>query len=217
AMRTHHVSKLIFASSSSVYGGSTNIPFVETDPADRPISPYAATKRAGELFCALYHHLWNFDVACLRIFTVYGPRQRPEMAVHRFTRRLSEAKRIKVFGDGSAARDFTYIDDILDGIQKAIDNVQGFEIYNLGVSRPTQLSQLINLLESSVGAKATIEYLPLRAGEMQITEANLRKSREKLGYEPHVPIEEGIRRFVQWFMNDSRTVRSESEVKTPVL
>ncbi|MFQ5797059.1 MAG: NAD-dependent epimerase/dehydratase family protein [Bacteroidota bacterium] len=212
-MRKHHASGLIFASSSSVYGGSTNIPFVETDPVDRPISPYAATKRTGELLCALYHHLWNFNVACLRFFTVYGPRQRPEMAIHTFTRLLSEGERIQVFGDGSTARDYTYIDDILNGALKAIDNLRGFEIYNLGGSRRIQLRELIRLIGSSVGKKADVEHLPARAGEMPITEADLRKSREMLGYDPRVRIEEGLQRFVRWFLNDSRSVHDATERK----
>lgn len=210
AMRHHLVRKLIFASSSSVYGGTSTIPFVETDPADRPLSPYAATKRSGELLCSLYHHLWNIDVSCLRFFTVYGPRQRPEMAIHAFTRRMSEGGEIQVYGDGSSARDYTYIDDILDGVLKAIEKVRGFEIFNLGESHKTSLRELIALLEASLGKKAAVAWLPPREGDMKVTFADVQKAEKLLGYKPRVSVEEGIRMFLRWYREvDRRKTGSE--------
>ncbi len=213
AMKNHQVTKLIFASSSSVYGGSNRIPFVETDPVDRPISPYAATKRTGELLCALYSRIWNLDVACLRLFATYGPRQRPEMAIHTFIRQLSEGKKIQVFGDSTTARDYTYVDDIIDGILRAIDRVRGFEIYNLGGSKSLDLHEVIRQIQSVLGSRAAVEYLPARQGDMGRTVADLRKSREKLAYEPRVPFEEGIRSFVRWYQSEGGIGWKAAEMK----
>ncbi len=189
----------VFASSSSVYGGVTTVPFSETAPLSRPISPYAATKLSGELICYTYHHLYGIPITCLRFFTVYGPRQRPEMAIHRFVRLLEEGRPVPVFGDGSAKRDFTYIDDILQGVLAALDHPFPFEIFNLGESETIQLSEVIRLMESSLDKKAHIQHLPAEPGDMPITYADISKARRLLGYRPETPVKEGLQKFVQWF------------------
>jgi len=199
ACRRHGVSKFIFGSSSSVYGNNVKLPFSETDDVDRPISPYAATKRAGELLCATYHELYRLNVFALRFFTVYGPRQRPEMAIHKFTRLVDQGRPVPRFGDGSTRRDYTYISDIVDGVLRAIERVQGYEIVNLGGSQTTRLSELIGLVEKGLGRKAVIEASPGQPGDVVATEADVSKARRLLGFEPKVHIEEGIARFVEWF------------------
>ncbi|MGH9749202.1 MAG: GDP-mannose 4,6-dehydratase [Candidatus Polarisedimenticolia bacterium] len=199
ACRKHGIGKLIFGSSSSVYGNSPRVPFSEKDEVERPVSPYAATKRAGELLCATYHHLYQLNVFALRFFTVYGPRQRPEMAIHRFTRLIDRGLPVPRFGDGSTRRDYTYITDIVNGVMRAIDRVQGFEIINLGGSQTTRLDQLIALLERNLGQKALIEEEPPQPGDVVATHADVEKARRLLGYEPKVGIEEGVRRFVEWY------------------
>ncbi len=199
ACRRHGVTRLIFGSSSSVYGNSTRLPFSEQDGLDRPISPYAATKRAGELLCATYHELYRLNVFALRFFTVYGPRQRPEMAIHKFTRFIDGGHPVPQFGDGSTRRDYTYISDIIDGVLRSIERVQGFEIINLGGSQTTRLSELIALLEKHLDRKARIQREPAQAGDVNATYADVEKARRILGYEPRVPIEEGLRRFVEWY------------------
>src|SRR5437899_2174628 len=199
ACRSHGVAKFIFGSSSSVYGNNAKLPFSEKDEVDRPISPYAATKRAGELLCATYHELYRLNVFALRFFTVYGPRQRPEMAIHRFTRLIDRGLPLPRFGDGSTRRDYTYIADIIDGIQRAMERVQGFEIINLGGSQTTRLADLIDLLEKNLGQQAVIEEEPGQPGDVVATYADVDKARRLLEYEPQVTLEEGIGRFVEWY------------------
>ncbi len=195
--------KLIFGSSSSVYGNNRKVPFAETDPVDDPISPYAATKKAGELLCYTYHHLYGLPVTCLRFFTVYGPRQRPDLAIHKFARLIQAGRAIPVYGDGSMMRDFTYIDDILDGIQRAIDRCAGYRIYNLGESQPVSLSDLIALLEQALGKKAIIERLPPQPGDVDRTFADLTLSRKELGYNPSTDLCAGLGKFVSWLQSEA--------------
>ncbi len=204
ACRRHGVGRFVFGSSSSVYGDSTAVPFSEDARVDRPVSPYAATKVAGELQCYTYHHLFGLDAFCLRFFTVYGPRQRPEMAIHKFTRLIMNGEPLPRFGDGRTERDYTYIDDILDGVLKAIDRVSGYGIFNLGESKRISLSSLIALIEKEVGVKAVVEALPDQPGDVKMTCADITLARDRLGYDPQVPIEEGIRRFVAWIRRDEK-------------
>lgn len=205
--KDYHVKRFIFASSSSVYGsvyGEKKVPFTEEDNVDNPISPYAATKKAGELICYTYHHLYNIPVVCLRFFTVYGPRQRPEMAVHKFTRLLYEGKAVPVYGDGSSRRDYTYIEDIIDGVVASLHTELSYEIINLGESRTVELRGLISLIEENIGKKASIEWLPVQPGDVPITYADITKARKLLGYNPRVEITEGIKKFVEWFMEHEK-------------
>ena len=197
--RTFGVRKFIFASSSSVYGVNQKLPFSENDPIFKPISPYAATKLAGEGLCHVYHHLYGLDMVCLRFFTVYGPRQRPDLAICKFTRAITDGKPIELFGDGSAQRDYTYIDDILQGIMACVERTLGFELINLGESQTTPLRDLVALIERAVGRKAVIQTLPLQPGDVPVTFADISKARRLLGYNPQVKIEDGIPRFVEWF------------------
>jgi UDP-glucuronate 4-epimerase len=198
ACRQHNVRRFVFGSSSSVYGDTTPAPFHEDARVDKPVSPYAATKAAGELQCYTYHHLFGLHVFCLRFFTVYGPRQRPEMAIHKFGRLILEGKPLPRFGDGRSERDYTYIDDILDGVIRAVDRVEGYRIYNLGEARRVSLTYLIELLEKEIGRKAIVEAMPDQPGDVKLTCADVGRARAELGYEPRVPIEEGIRRFAAW-------------------
>lgn len=197
-MRKLGMKKLVFASSSSVYGNNKKVPFSETDVVDNPISPYAATKKAGELICHAYHHLFGMDITCLRFFTVYGARQRPDLAIHKFAKLILAGKSIPVFGDGSMMRDHTYIDDIIAGVVAAIDRCGGYKIYNLGESRPVSLSDLIAAIERAVGKKAMIERLPLQPGDVHQTYADVSRAKAELGYEPSTEIEAGLAEFAQW-------------------
>jgi UDP-glucuronate 4-epimerase len=194
-----NIKKFIFASSSSVYGNNKKVPFSETDNVDFPISPYAATKKAGELICHTYHHLYQMNITCLRFFTVYGPRQRPDLAIHKFARLIKQGKPIPMFGDGSMMRDFTYIDDIIDGTVAAIEKCKGFEIYNLGESRPIRLDGLIKEIEKALGKKAIIERLALQPGDVEKTFADVTKAKERLGYNPNTDITIGLEKFAEWF------------------
>jgi len=198
-MRRHGVHRLLFASSSSVYGNNRKTPFAETDNVDLPISPYAATKKAGELLCHTYHHLYGFDIFCLRFFTVYGPRQRPEMAIHQFARRILGGQPITIYGDGTSRRDYTYIADIVSGINGCLRSLKGFEILNLGESRTVTLSGLVDLLEEAIGAKAVLVREPMQPGDVLVTYADIEKARRLVGYDPQWPLEKGIREFVTWF------------------
>ncbi|HLB25761.1 MAG TPA: GDP-mannose 4,6-dehydratase [Nitrospirota bacterium] len=189
----------IFASSSSVYGSNKKVPFSETDSVDNPVSPYAATKKACELICYTYHHLYNINISCLRFFTVYGPRQRPEMAIHKFTRLIDQGRPVPMFGDGTSKRDYTYIDDIADGVIKSIDFNAPYDIFNIGESQTTELRELISLIEKYLGKKAVIEQLPDQPGDVPITYADITKSRKVLGYDPRTKVEEGVGRFVEWY------------------
>lgn len=200
AVRKYPVSNFLFGSSSSVYGARDKVPFSENDDVTRPISPYAATKVAGEILCSTYHRLFNIPVTCLRFFTVYGPRQRPEMAIHLFARLIRDGKTVPIFGDGSSRRDYTYIDDIIDGVLRSLERPFGFEIINLGESRTTALMDLVALLEEGLGRKAELEMLPDQPGDVPITYADVSRARELLGYEPSISIEKGIEKFVEWLM-----------------
>ena len=198
AARKAGIERFVFASSSSVYGNNRKVPFAETDNVDYPISPYAATKKAGELICHTYSHLYGIGMTCLRFFTVYGPRQRPDLAIHKFARLILAGKPIPVFGDGSMRRDFTYIDDILDGVVAAMDRRGGYEIYNLGESRPVRLDVLIAEIEKALGAKAVIDRKPMQPGDVIQTYADVSKARRDLGYDPHTDIAAGLAQFVRW-------------------
>jgi UDP-glucuronate 4-epimerase len=198
AMRRHGVRKMLFASSSSVYGNNRKTPFSETDIVDNPVSPYAASKKAGELLCHTYSHLYGFDIFCLRFFTVYGPRQRPEMAIHQFARNIIAGHPVTLYGDGTTRRDYTYIDDILDGITKSLENVRGYEVLNLGESRTVELRSLVSTLEAALNRKADIRWEPMQPGDVEITYADIDKARRLVGYAPRWPLEAGIRSFVDW-------------------
>ena len=195
----HNVGKFLFASSSSVYGNLARVPFNEEDPVGEPISPYAATKRAGELLCYTYWHLYRLPVAALRFFTVYGPRQRPDLAIHKFTRLISRGQPIPVYGDGSTSRDYTYVDDIVSGILAALDRTDRYRVYNLGGSEPVSLRHLISELERAIGKPALIDRQPAQLGDVERTYADLTRSHNELGYEPKVTVREGLERFVAWF------------------
>ncbi len=198
AMRNNKIRRMLFASSSSVYGNNRKIPFAESDNVDFPVSPYAASKKAGELLCHTYHHLFNMDIFCLRFFTVYGPRQRCDLAINKFTRALLNGEPITLFGDGSSSRDYTHISDIVQGIERAMENLKGFNVFNLGESNAISLSELVSLLERSIGKKADIRYLPMQDGDVFRTFADISRARNVLGYNPVVNIEEGIRNYVEW-------------------
>jgi UDP-glucuronate 4-epimerase len=199
ACKENGVKNFIFASSSSVYGENQRVPFTEKDLDIQPISPYGATKRAGELLCYSYHHLYGMNIACLRIFTAYGPRQRPEMAIHKFTRLIDQGEKIPIYGDGSSRRDYTYIDDLIEGILGVIRYHKGFEVYNLGESQTTSLMELINLIEEAFRKKANIEMLEPQPGDVSMTYADITKAEQMLRYQPEVKMEEGIKRFVEWY------------------
>jgi len=201
ACKEYGIKDLIFASSSSVYGENQRVPFSEGDLDIQPISPYGATKRAGELLCYSYHHLYGMNIACLRIFTAYGPRQRPEMAIHKFTRLIDRGEKIPIYGDGSSRRDYTYIDDLMEGIRAVVQRHSGFEIYNLGESQTTTLRELIDLIEDALGKKANLEWLESQPGDVSVTYADISKANRLLGYQPKVKMEEGIRRFVEWYQS----------------
>ena len=200
--KEYGVKDFIFASSSSVYGENQRVPFSEKDLDIQPISPYGATKRAGELLCYSYHHLYGMNTACLRIFTAYGPRQRPEMAIHKFTRFIDREEKIPMYGDGSSRRDYTFIDDLIEGILAVIRHHKGFEIYNFGESQTTSLRELVRLIEKNLGKKAVIERLEFQPGDVSITYADIAKAQQKLGYQPKIGMEEGVRRFVEWYRKD---------------
>ncbi len=194
------VKQFVFGSSSSVYGENSKVPFSEDDSIFHPISPYAATKAAGELLCHTYSHLFGLRCICLRFFTVYGARQRPDLAIHKFTRLIQERKPIPVFGDGTTRRDYTYVDDIIAGVRDAMDyDKSNYEVINLGESRTVELRELISLLEKELGVSAIIDRQPLQPGDVPQTFADIAKARRLLNYNPQTQIEEGIHRFVEWF------------------
>jgi UDP-glucuronate 4-epimerase len=204
--RAHGVKQFVFGSSSSVYGMNAKVPFSEDDPIFNPISPYAATKAAGELLCYSYAHLYDMRIVCLRFFTVYGARQRPDLAIHKFAKLISAGKPIPVFGDGTTRRDYTYIDDIIAGVRAAMDYAQTkYEIINLGESRTVELRELIALLEKSLGRHAEIDRQPLQPGDVSQTFADISKARRLLGYDPQTQIEDGIQKFVEWFRESNPT------------
>jgi UDP-glucuronate 4-epimerase len=200
AARARGVRQFVFGSSSSVYGENEKVPFAEDDPVTKPISPYAATKAAGELLCHTYSHLFGLRCVALRFFTVYGARQRPDLAIHKFARLISAGRALPVFGDGTTRRDYTYVDDIVAGVRAAMDyEASDYEVFNLGESRTVSLSELIALLEKELGRKASIDRQPAQPGDVPQTFADISKARRLLGYDPRTPIEDGIRRFVEWF------------------
>jgi len=202
--RARGIKRLIFGSSSSVYGKDSQVPFSETDPCSRPLSPYAATKRSAELLAFTEHHLYGSSVTCLRFFTVYGPRQRPDLAIHKFTRLIADDQPLELFGDGTTSRDYTWIDDILDGVVAAIDQqvrlpAPAYRIYNLGGARPTTLKNLIDRIAGALGKPARIDARPEQPGDMRHTLADVELSQRDLGYAPKVSIDDGIPRFVAWW------------------
>lgn len=203
AMRKFNVKNLIFGSSSSVYGNNNKVPFAEIDPVDAPISPYAASKKAGELLAYTYHAIYGFDVFCLRFFTVYGPRQRPEMAIHQFVKKILNNDEIVLYGDGTSIRDYTYIDDIVSGVRKSIDSLKGYEIINLGESQTVSLSGLIAHIERITGKKAIIRSEPMQAGDVRRTYADISKARKMLGYAPGYSIADGLMKFVEWYKEEN--------------
>lgn len=193
------IKKFVFGSSSSVYGAKAVAPFREDAPL-LPISPYAATKASGELLAHTYSHLYGMNITCLRFFTVYGPRQRPDLAIHKFARLIASGQPVPVFGDGSAERDFTYIDDILNGIAAAAEyDATPFEVINLGASQTVTVKQMIEGLEEALGQKATLDYQPPQPGDVPRTHADVSKARQLLNYQPTTPFAVGIRRFAEWF------------------
>jgi len=204
AMRKYNVKGMLFASSSSVYGNREKVPFSENDSVDNPISPYAASKKAGELLCHTYHHLYGFDIFCFRFFTVYGPRQRPEMAIHQFVKKIFEGEAIVLFGDGSSQRDYTYIDDIVDGVINSLSVLHGYEIINLGESRTIPLIRLVSLIEGAINKKAKINFEVMQLGDVMKTYADITKARDIISYSPNYPIEKGIGKFIEWFQANAR-------------
>ena len=202
----HDRTRFVFASSSSVYGENERIPFREDDDIHQPVSPYAATKRAGELFCRTHHHLHGTPVTCLRFFTVYGPRQRPEMAIHAFVRKCLAREPIPFFGDGTSRRDYTYIDDIVDGVVRALDRCQqGYRIYNLGESQTVSLTELVEEIGRATGVEPILDKKPMQPGDVLVTYADVSLARAELGYEPRTPLAVGLARFVAWYRERAAT------------
>lgn len=199
SMRKNGIKKMVFASSSSIYGNNQKVPFSEDDRVDNPISPYASTKKSGELLCHVYSHLYNFDITCLRFFTVYGPRQRPDLAIHKFTKLIQENKPIPFYGDGSSSRDYTYIEDIVNGISCALNHFEGYKIYNLGESKVITLKKLVEIIETILGKKAVLNQLPMQQGDVSRTFADISKARAEIGYNPAYDFETGMKKFVDWY------------------
>ena len=200
--RENNIKQFVFASSSSVYGNNEKVPFAESDMVDNPISPYAATKKSGELLCHTYHHLFDMNIACLRFFTVYGPRQRPDLAINKFTTLILEHKEIPFYGDGTTSRDYTFVDDIVSGIVSSInyvntnDNV--FEIFNLGGDKTVSLIEMVETIEDILGKKAKLNKLPMQPGDVNRTCADIAHSRETIGYNPKTTFKEGMKKFIEW-------------------
>ncbi len=194
----HGGARVLFASSSSVYGERSDGPFRESDPVERPISPYAATKRAGELMAHTFHHAHGLSVTCARIFTAYGPRQRPDLAIRKFSERMGRGEPIPVFGDGSSLRDFTFVTDLVDGLMRGLDRDLGYRILNFGAGNPVRLSQVIEVLEQTLGCRARIERLPPQTGDVHRTWADIAEAREALGYLPATSLADGIACFAEW-------------------
>lgn len=207
AMRHYECKKLVFISSSSVYGNNKKVPFSEKDAVDNPISPYAASKKAGELICYTYHALFKLDIHCLRYFTVYGPRQRPDLAINKFTRLMLEGQAIPMFGDGTTSRDYTYVDDIVDGTVRSmyylLNNENVYDIFNLGGSHPISLKGLIDVIANELGIEPIINQLPMQPGDVNITYSDFSHAKEVLDYNPQVRIEEGIHNFVEWYKKEN--------------
>ena len=200
--RLYGVRKFVFASSSSIYGITSKTPFSENESDPNPISPYGVTKLAGEKLCYVYSHVHHLPTICLRFFTVYGPRQRPDLAIHKFAKLIEQGQEISVFGDGTSFRDYTYIDDTVDGILATLELQVPFEIFNLGNSNPVSLTEMIRLLEKHLGKKAQLQFKESQPGDMPFTCADLSKAKQRLGYRPKVPFETGLSRFVAWFQQN---------------
>lgn len=200
--RENNIKQFVFASSSSVYGNNEKIPFSESDRVDNPISPYAATKKSGELLCHTYHHLFDMNIACLRFFTVYGPRQRPDLAINKFTTLIMEDKEIPFYGDGTTSRDYTYVEDIVSGIVSSINYVNKeekvFEIFNIGGDKTVSLNEMVETIEEVLGKKAKLNRLPMQPGDVNRTCADISYSKKMIGYNPQTSFKEGIRKFIQW-------------------
>lgn len=196
------VKQFVFASSSSVYGNNEKVPFAESDRVDNPISPYAATKKSGELLCHTYHHLFNMNIACLRFFTVYGPRQRPDLAINKFTSLILDDKEIPFYGDGSTSRDYTYVEDIVDGIIRSIDYINTdkeiFEVFNIGGDKTVSLMEMVETIEEVLGKKARLNRLPMQPGDVNRTCADIKYSSETIGYKPKTTFKDGIKKFIDW-------------------
>lgn len=204
ACRRHGVGRFVFGSSSSVYGNNEKVPFTEEDPVDRPISPYGATKKAGEVLCYSFHHLTGMKMACLRFFTVFGPRQRPEMAIHKFARLLADGGQVEQFGDGSSARDYTYVGDIVEGIVRALDGCKTYHIWNLGGSHTTRLNELVQKIADGLGVEPNVVELPFQPGDVERTWADVSLAESELGWKPQVPFDEGLALFLDWFEEQRR-------------
>jgi UDP-glucuronate 4-epimerase len=209
-MKKYGVKRMVFASSSSVYGNNKKVPFSETDFVDNPISPYAATKKAGELLCHTYSHLYGIKTACLRFFTVYGPRQRPDLAIHKFTKLITDNKEIPFYCEGTTCRDYTFITDTVDGVAKALEwtgkTQSRFEVFNLGESHTVSLSEMVSEIEKSTGKKAVLKKLPMQPGDVEKTYADISKAKEILGYNPTFNFAEGIKIFTAWYKEKSQPV-----------
>ncbi len=205
--KNNNCQKFIFGSSSSVYGECKNTPFKETELELKPISPYGVSKLTGENYCRTYNHLFKLPIICLRFFTVYGPRQRPDLAIHKFTKLISESKPIPIFGDGQYKRDFTYVTEIIDGIMSSIKYTKtSFEIFNLGESHTTSVTDLVKLIEHALNKKAVIDWQPSQAGDVPLTYADVSKAAKLLNYKPQTAPEEGIKKFVEWYLKDKNSI-----------
>ena len=208
AMKKHGARNLIFASSSSVYGNDSKIPFKEDEPLGKVISPYAATKKSNEDFCYVYHHLYGLNIIALRFFTVYGPRQRPDLAIHKFTRMILNGEPIPFYGDGTTMRDYAYIDDVVRGINASVEyvlsNKNVFEIINLSGNKPVTLNEMVAQIEKATGKKAIINKLPMQPGDVIRTYADISKAQRLLNFQPNTPFEEGIRKFVDWYLEANK-------------
>jgi UDP-glucuronate 4-epimerase len=209
ACRRHGVRRFLFGSSSSVYGNNAKVPFSESDPVDHPISPYAATKRAGELLCHAHHHLFGIEVACLRFFTVYGPRQRPEMAIHRFARQLAAGEAVEQYGDGRSARDYTYVDDIVEAVVLALERCSGYHVWNLGGAQTVSLAVLVEKIAAGLGVAARVRRLPEQPGDVARTWADVARAERDLGWKPAVDIDDGLGRFLDWFRSERGSAEME--------
>jgi len=198
--RQHNIKNFIYASSSSVYGNSRSVPFKETDNVDFPISPYAASKKTGELICHNYHHLYGINIFALRFFTVYGERNRPDMGMYKFLHAINEGRTIQLYGNGEPLRDYTYVKDIVDGVIKSLEKVNGFEIFNLGESQTISVNGLIKVFEDKLGRKAVTEMLDMQPGDMMETYADISKAKKMLDYNPHTSVEDGVEKLIEWFL-----------------
>jgi UDP-glucuronate 4-epimerase len=203
ACRRHRVGSFVFASSSSVYGNNPKVPFGESDPVDHPVSPYAATKKAGELLSYAFHHLTGTPVACLRLFTVYGPRQRPEMAIHKFATLLAAGREIEQYGDGGSERDYTFVSDVVEGIVRALDRCRGYHVWNLGGSRTTSLGELVRKIARGLGVAPRVRVLAPQSGDVERTWADVSRARAELSWEPTVDLDRGIGLFLDWFRREA--------------